>query len=285
MEFVPITCNNDSYDHYIRLFKACFPASPKFVPHYLDWLYRQNPEGKVVGFDAWEKGKLAAHYASVPAQGFVEGRETRLLLSFGTATHPDFQGQGLFTKLAQMTYEAAANQGFEAIYGVANANSTPGFCRKLNFTLVSQLSVKIGIGIRPIDFSGLERTDFYCRRSSESLKWRCQNPINPIRVYRRNGQNYFMASALMAVPVIAQYPNQLLPDDLQLNNSVPSRISPFRLSLGLTPKTMQKKQASIEIPQFMRPSPLNLIYLSLTNHRPTINPESVFFTFMDFDAF
>ena len=88
-----------------------------------------NPAGTVVGFDAWDDVTLAAHYVCVPARVLRWGDAFgRALLSLNTATRPAYQGKGLFTKLAAATYEGAERpKGFECVYGVANANSTPGF--------------------------------------------------------------------------------------------------------------------------------------------------------------
>src|SRR5690349_12069268 len=133
LSFAPIRTDAAALAQYGALFQACFPMTDKFTPRYLQWLYVDNPDGKAVGYDAWDGERLAAHYVCIPARAWVEGAQVPVLLSLNTATHPDYQGKGLFTKLASMTFEAGAAQGFDGVYGVANANSTPGFVRKLGF--------------------------------------------------------------------------------------------------------------------------------------------------------
>jgi hypothetical protein len=39
------------------------------------------------------------------------------------------------------------------------------------------------------------------------------------------------------------------------------------------------------IPQRLRPSPLNLIYRSLSGRAPQLDPSNIRFTFLDFDAY
>jgi GNAT superfamily N-acetyltransferase len=146
MTFSPVRTDDAALAQYGALFAACFPGANKYTPQYLKWQYADNPDGPVVGFDAWDGERLAAHYVCVPARARVAGEDVRVLLSLNTATHPDYQGKGLFTKLAAMTYNAGAEQGFDAVYGVANANSTPGFLRKLDFQLVRPLEARVGIG-------------------------------------------------------------------------------------------------------------------------------------------
>ena len=73
MRFLPINTDPPSLSRYTVLFSKCFPESAKFNPTSLNWLYRQNPDGKVIGFDAWDGERLAAHYACVPARASVGG--------------------------------------------------------------------------------------------------------------------------------------------------------------------------------------------------------------------
>lgn len=64
------------------------------------------------------------HCVCVPETFILIEKTERTLLSLNTATYPKYQGKGLFTKLAEKTYEASVQQGFHSIHGVANANST-----------------------------------------------------------------------------------------------------------------------------------------------------------------
>lgn len=282
IEFRPVQCSADAYARYQELFLRCFPKTDKFQPEYLDWLYRQNPDGSVVGFDAWEGDQLAAHYVCVPARAEVGGLEVSVLLSLNTATDPAFQGKGLFTKLADLTYRAGAEQGFDSVYGVANANSTPGFLRKLQFSLVEPLQARVGIGALNIDFAKLAgKVQFRRAWSNGSLAWRCSSPVNKV-VARPNASGAtFQARAIGGgiVNVCAE-----------LDRPVPAgangaTLSPLRLSIGLIPSGVASGGVYFDIPKRLRPSPLNLIYRSLSGRVPTIASGSVFFTFLDFDAY
>ncbi len=282
IEFRPVQCTADAYARYQKLFLRCFPKTEKFQPEYLDWLYRQNPDGAVVGFDAWEGDQLAAHYVCVPARAEVGGREVMVLLSLNTATDPTFQGKGLFTKLADLTYRAGAEQGFDSVYGVANANSTPGFLRKLQFSLVEPLRVRVGIGDLNIDFAKLAgKVQFRRTWSSGTLAWRCNSPVNRVVAHPHASGALFQARALGGGIVNAC---------AELDQPVPTGVSgttlsPLRLTIGLIPVGVASGGIYFDIPTRLRPSPLNLIYRSLSGRVPTIASGSVFFTFLDFDAY
>jgi len=57
-----------------------------------------------------------------------------------TFTHPDFQRQGMFSKLVNFTRNLAESQEIQLIYGTPNHLSLPGY-NKLNFCEVSSLGV------------------------------------------------------------------------------------------------------------------------------------------------
>ncbi|MCC2971151.1 GNAT family N-acetyltransferase [Massilia sp. IC2-476] len=283
LRFAPVRNDPAALAQYGALFAACFPGTDKFTPAYLDWLYVANPDGAAVGYDAWDGERLAAHYVCVPARAWIEGQEVRVLLSLNTATHPDYQGKGLFTKLAAMTYEAGLENGFDGCYGVANANSTPGFVRKLGFQLVRPLEARVGLGaLRHAPKPAASALSFERRWSAEALAWRCANPHN--RVYRGHSGSrlQFHAAAEKGVPAYAELDKASL--DLQLDGRDPSAF-PLRLFIGLAPDATSNYWNYASIPQRLRPSPLNLIWRAFNGRVPQLDPARIQFTFLDFDAY
>jgi GNAT superfamily N-acetyltransferase len=280
----PARADDEAIGAYLELFRTCFPAAAHYTRDYLAWLYRDNPAGPVVGFDAWDGDVLAAHYACVPAHLRVGGAACRGLLSLNTATRPSHQGQGLFTRLAELAYGRGAREGFACVYGVANANSTPGFTRKLGFQLVRPLDALVGWGgSGGADLAEAWRSaDFARPWDARDFAWRAANPANPLRAFRcgegtcalgRTGRFGILASAQLPQP---------LPVGARAGTAW--RLRP-RLSLGLLPAGCGRSALYRAIPQRLRPSPLNLIYRDLSGADRRIDPRSVYFTFLDFDAY
>lgn len=285
MQFQPIRLDPATLAQYCALFDACFPGNDKFTPAYVEWLYRANPDGPAVGFDAWEGERLAAHYVCIPARARVHGAEARVLLSLNTATHPDFQGQGLFTRLAGLTYEAGAASGFDGCYGVANANSTPGFVRKLGFQLVRPLEARVGLGRLHSAPAAAEQLSFERIWDENSLAWRCANPHNRVH-YRRAGSAWqFHAAALggARVPAYSELPAQALA--LAPPPAGNGGASPLRLFIGLLPDQASNYWNYLSIPQRLRPSPLNLIWRSFAAGGGALDGRAIRFSFLDFDAY
>lgn len=284
MEYRPISTDDSSLAAYAALFAACFPGASHLNETYLRWLYRSNPDGEVVGFDAFEGDRLAGHYACIPVALEVFGKPVRGLLSLNTATHPDFQGRGLFTALASRTYELGAERGFEAVYGIANANSTPGFIRKLGFSLISPLDARVSIG-RPatVDWQRIgQRTEFRRTWSGDSLRWRCTNPQNTIHVVRKAGDSLELRAATDK-PLISVWASVAAMPDAPALTSLPGR--PLSLFIGLLPEDTYRYGWSASIPDRLRPSPLNFIYRPLATGARTPAGGAIQCSFVDFDAY
>lgn len=282
MDFSQVRCDETAYADYVQLFAKCFPGIDKFNRDYIDWLYRCNPDGQVVGFDARDGDRLVAHYVCIPARAQVGGEDVRVLLSLNTATHPEYQGRGLFTKLAEQTYAAGAAQGYDCVYGVANANSTPGFTRKLKFQLVGPLRASVGCGQLGIAFSDRGSLQFRRSWSPQALAWRCASPVNPVIVRAGSDRTTFLASALPGggCMAVAEIDGGAAPSDV-----TGGFLTPLRLFLGRVPAAWQRPAFYADIPNRLRPSPLNLIYRSLSGRVESINQDAVFLNFLDFDAY
>jgi GNAT superfamily N-acetyltransferase len=273
----------DACAEYAALFRRCFPAATHFSTGYLEWLYAGNPAGHVVGFDAYDGDRLAAHYVCVPADVELHGSRARALLSLNTATDPDYQGKGLFTRLATMTYEVGAAEGFGSVFGVANASSTPGFVRKLGFRLVAPLEARLGFGALSPDWARVAGTVAFRRVWDEKLiRWRLGNPANPVTHWTsRRGTHCF--SAATTYPLIRAYAE--VQSDMSAVAASHRRSGPLRLFLGTFPEGSCSYRTYAPIPRRLRASPLNFIFRNLTHTGDAPSPGNVLFSFIDFDAY
>jgi hypothetical protein len=285
--FSPIRFETCFMEKYVQLFSQCFPSSSKFNISYLDWLYCRNPNGLAIGFDAWDGDKLAAHYVLIPIDANIAGLKKKVLLSLNTATHPNFQGRGLFVNLAERTYAAASGMGFGAVYGIANSNSTPGFIRKLGFQFLGSLDAKVGFGSLKIDFDRVvKESQFRTCWTKDSIEWRCLNPNNLVKITTKD--NCLKAYAPAMGRGLLAYAEIVVSKEEStkffLEKSVPIS-TPLRLYLGLSPDGTIKTKTYVNIPLRFRPSPLNFIYRSLSECMHKLEPGQISTTFIDFDAY
>lgn len=283
-QFREVRTTPESLASYAGLFQTCFPTAHHLNEAYLSWLYDSNPDGKVVGFDAYDDGRLAAHYACIPVRLSVAGIEGTGLLSLNTATHPEHRGKGLFTKLANLTYERGKGLGYLGVYGVANANSTPGFTRKLGFTLVSPLEARIGLGpAATINWEAAIRiAEFRRIWDAQRITWRCRNPANPARITKvaRGVADVWAATDKVGFSVWAN-----VAGDFSGLDAAGRSGHLGALFLGLLPEQARRFRLSVNVPQKYRPSPLNFIYRPLHDPTATLDKTKVACSFIDFDAY
>lgn len=261
---------------YGRLLNAAF-ATDKFNTAALAWRYRDNPAGTVVGADAWDGETLAAHYVTCPLEARIDGAVVRGLLSLNTATHPDYQGRGLFTMLAERAYELGAAAGYGFVIGVANANSTPGFLRKLAFQDVGRLHAGV-LAALPRRFSEAS-VQYQGAWREDLLVWRLANPDGRYTVARRGDLTGVWARTHLPFIQCGAFLADAGP--VKPTGGAPLAATLF---LGLEPR--MDLSAFLPIPERLRPSPLNLIWRRLGIAAPeALRREAVALNFLDFDPY
>lgn len=268
------------------LFHAVWPRAAHLDTAYLRWLYADNPAGSVVGFNAVAEGALAAHYVVVPLRASLCGAEVRAVLSLNTATHPGHQGKGLFTRLAALAYEAAAAEGFDHVVGVANANSTPGFLRKLGFQKVAPLEARLAIcGPQTKERPGAGPS---WRRlwSPVDLAWRLARP------HGRYSWRAWGAGALCLAHTGEWGIQAILRAEPAGEGAETAKAAlPHRrtwsplLWMGLSRRLRFGRARGFILPERFRRSPLNLIYRPLREGSPPLEADGVEFEAADFDAY
>lgn len=265
----------------IKLQNAVYKGIRTFTEEPFKNWYLNNPNGKVISYNALFNEEIAAHYAIIPIKMEIEGRVAAGALSMATVTHPNHQGKGLFKRLAKMTYETAKNEGCEYVIGVANANSFPGFIKHLGFYEVGQLDVLFGYkdGIKPSS-----KKLFYYHYWKDYVLWRL-NDSNKYCLRNDGVYGYYPLWKLSKCPFLYTYMGTL-PTEMssQLNLSNSNKLfRPLNLYVGLGSNA--KELGYHKVPSFIKHSPFHLIFLDLTQGGlPKMTKDNVFFQLMDFDV-
>ncbi|WP_299314527.1 GNAT family N-acetyltransferase [uncultured Aquimarina sp.] len=277
-DFLPIKVDKASIQEIASLLKTTFPKAKKYTEKFVSWQYVENPIGHMIGYNAYFEEELAAHYALMPIKAIINGKEEKGLLSLNTATHPKHRGKKLFPTLAAKSFESASDNGFGFVIGVANAQSTPGFLKKLDFQFIGMLEAKLGWG--DVLRKQTENVIDYQRSWDEkTIKWRLSNPELS---YRIKDNRVFAATDHFGVKVILKdFDVTYNIDDKK--NSLGFR--PIKLWIGIDDTISWKKSFYFDIPLGMRPSPLNLIFKDLTSSNRKFQFSGVRFSALDFDAY
>lgn len=276
--FSSIKTDQKSLSEILSLLKFTFPKAKKNSQAFVRWQYAENPIGPMFGYNAYCDNELVAHYALMPIVAEFSGNKEKGLLSLNTATHPAHRGKKLFPKLAQKSYQSAREQGFGFVIGIANALSTPGFLRKLNFQFVGSLEAKIGVG--RLKYKNVKpQTSFKVNWKSENLSWRLSNPSLSYQILN---QEIICNTDYPFIKAIVTGQRKKLVREKELPNT---KSGGLRLFLGNDPGIDWQKSHFFDIPKKWRPSPLNMIFKDLTGQERQLIFSEVMFEVLDFDAY
>lgn len=119
------------------------PAEPNEA--FFRWKHLENPFGPSPAWVAVDGDRLAG-FRTFLQWRFRRGDEViRAVRAVDTATHPDYQGRGIFTRLTLQALEDLRQDGIGFVFNTPNANSLPGYL-KMGWVEVGRLPVRVRIG-------------------------------------------------------------------------------------------------------------------------------------------
>ena len=116
------------------------------------WRYLLPPHGLCPIMLALDADRLVGAYTLWPVRLKIGDEVVFGAQSMDTMTHPDYQGQGIFTRLATACFELAVSRGIEVLYGFPNPKSYPGFVGKLDWCHIGDVIH----WVRPVTPSGID---------------------------------------------------------------------------------------------------------------------------------
>lgn len=117
-------------DRIRELFKTVF--GKELGAERWNWQYRDNPTGVMaITLAESPSGELVGQCALRPVRMKIGERIHIGALALDSMVHPDYQRQGMFTKLATQMYAAVAEQGVPLVYSFPNRNSQYVYKHKL----------------------------------------------------------------------------------------------------------------------------------------------------------
>lgn len=294
-----------------RLLSEVFPGTHVGDPAYLRWLYRDSPFGAVVETNLDDDLGRSAHYAVVPCTLDTPSGPVRAALSLNTAVHERARGGGVFTRIADETFAQASARGVRAVIGVANANSTPGFVRRLGFTLLGPLPATVllprpgrggpAVHAAPADVDALsgdadlaailgtgDAGGVHRTWTASTLAWRLRAPQARYAVHRAPGivaistsERRQGISVAILLALFADHDLERGETAAVVRSACRVHRAPVALHVGLN------RRADLHgppLPERLRPSPLNLIFRWL-DETQLAAPQLDRFEFLDFDAY
>lgn len=127
-----------SDEHQISgLFQQVFARRMSYA--FWKWRYRDNPNGRGIIRLAFDGERLVGHMALTPMLVKFRNAVYRAVLPTTAMTHPEYGGQGIFTRLLVDVYQYATENGFTFAYGFFNQNPVY-VCEKLGYRDIVRVS-------------------------------------------------------------------------------------------------------------------------------------------------
>lgn len=109
-------------------------ASLGWVPNaqyaaFFRWKHQDNPFGCSPSWVAEESGRILGFRTFLRWEWTRDGEIVRAVRAVDTATHPDAQGKGLFTKLTMHGVQAMRDEGVSFVFNTPNAQSRLGYLK------------------------------------------------------------------------------------------------------------------------------------------------------------
>ena len=107
-----------------------------------NWKHNQNPFGESPVFVQEDGGRIVGVRAFMQWRWIQKGKIYKALRAVDTATHPDYQGKGIFKKLTLGLVDESIKDGYDFIYNTPNSSSMPGYL-KMGWQTLGKPSIRI----------------------------------------------------------------------------------------------------------------------------------------------
>ncbi|MBF8964227.1 GNAT family N-acetyltransferase [Pontibacter sp. FD36] len=109
-----------------------------------NWKHVKNPHGASPVLVAEADGQVVGVRAFLRWQWQYKGQVLQAIRAVDTATHPDFQGKGIFKKLTLQGLEDAKAAGIDLVYNTPNESSKPGYL-KMGWIEMGRMALKLKV--------------------------------------------------------------------------------------------------------------------------------------------
>ncbi|MDQ1521284.1 MAG: hypothetical protein QOI55_2357 [Actinomycetota bacterium] len=116
-------------------------GDPRFEALYR-WKHEENAFGESPAWVAVDGDRIAGLRVFMRWEFLLDGRAVRAVRAVDTATHPDYQGRGIFTKLTMHALDAVRADGVDFVFNTPNDQSRPGYL-KMGWEVVGKLPVSV----------------------------------------------------------------------------------------------------------------------------------------------
>jgi GNAT superfamily N-acetyltransferase len=144
--------DDDDEPAVLDLLNAALEGSPvgRWSPEFFRWKHLDNPFGRSFILVASAGERIVGLRAFMRWRFRVAGRSLRAVRAVDTSTHPEYQGQGIFSRLTREALERL-REDTDFVFNTPNEKSLPGYL-KMGWKLVGEIPVWVRVR-RPLRFA------------------------------------------------------------------------------------------------------------------------------------
>ncbi len=121
-------------------------------PVYWSWKHERNPFGPSAILVAEADGRLVGLRVFLRWRWAAGGRQVDAVRAVDTATHPEWQGRGIFSRLTLALVEQMTQEGVALVFNTPNQKSGPGYL-KMGWSAVGRMAMWVR-PMRPLRLVG-----------------------------------------------------------------------------------------------------------------------------------
>jgi GNAT superfamily N-acetyltransferase len=106
------------------------------------WKHHENPFGRSPAWLAVEGGRIVGLRVWMRWRFKQDGRSWEAVRAVDTATHPDYQGRGIFRRLTTSSLDVLRQEGVSHVFNTPNEQSRPGYV-KMGWEVVGRLPTAV----------------------------------------------------------------------------------------------------------------------------------------------
>ena len=273
--------NLNRINNYLEIFKENFKGHI-FSKKYLNWLYKKNLEKKIIGIDILHKNKIIGHCGGIPVKFVYKKKIISSVICINICLSSSHRKKGLIDNAQKKLLNLSKKKRYDFIFTVANETAKRSWLRSINANYLKPLEVKFFFNFKLKDnISNLFKNVMTPRWSEKKIKWRIQSPRSKFEVKNIssleclvNNISIFKSISPLRISKNIKY------DYFKYRSLIPN------IFIGIGFKRVFNNFFSLEIPLFLRPSPLYFIYKIINKSKlKEKNFKDIQFSLADFDVY
>ncbi len=135
--------SDDDLPHILELLESSLGWVPdEQYSAFYRWKHHQNPFGRSPAWVALDGQRIVGLRVWLRWRFRRRGRTWQAVRAVDTATHPDYQGRGIFRRLTTSSLEVLMAEGVSHVFNTPNEQSRPGYL-KMGWEQVGKLPVGV----------------------------------------------------------------------------------------------------------------------------------------------